>query len=180
MTDAKYELTNASKNDNNNVIINIPSSTFKAKYLVEGMTCSSCVITVENGVKMVMVGHIAMPGLDDSNQPASFSHMITSGLLRNEWGFEGLIITDGMEMGGLTKSAWAGESAVRAIEAGADILLLPMDVEQTLKSVLSAVKSGRINEKRINQSVQRIWKMKSKMGLLNGAAQIPFSSLLEN
>jgi len=128
-------------------------------------------------VEMMMAGHIALPGLDGPGVPASHSHVISTKLLRNELGFNGIIVTDGMEMGGLTKSAWAGESAVRAIEAGADILLLPMDVEQTLKSVLSAVQSGRINEKRINQSVQKIWKMKSKMGLLNGAAQIPFSEL---
>ena len=109
-------------------------------------------------VEMIMVGHIALPGLDGSGIPASHSHAISTELLRNELGFDGIIVTDGMEMGGLTKSAWAGESAVRAIEAGADILLLPMDVEQTLKSVLLAVKSGRVNEKRINQSVQEYGK----------------------
>jgi len=128
-------------------------------------------------VKMIMVGHIALPGLDESGIPASHSHAISTELLRSELGFDGIIVTDGMEMGGLTKSAWAGESAVRAIEAGADILLLPMDVEQTLNSVLSAVKSGRIDEERINQSVQRIWRMKFNMGLLNGAAQVPFIEL---
>ena len=95
-------------------------------------------------VEMMMAGHIALPGLDESGIPASHSYAISTELLRNELGFDGIIVTDGMEMGGLTKSAWAGESAVRAIEAGADILLLPMDVEQTLKSVLSAVKTRGI------------------------------------
>ena len=75
---------------------------------------------------MVMTGHIVLPGLDKSGTPASHSYAISTELLRNELGFNGIIVTDGMEMGGLTKSAWAGESAVRAIEAGADILLLPL------------------------------------------------------
>ena len=122
---------------------------------------------VENGVKMVMVGHIAMPGLDDSNVPASHSKKITTDLLRKEWDFDGLIITDGMEMGGLTENAWAGESAIRAVEAGCDILLLPMDVEATRKALLEAVKNGRISIDRINQSVERIWKAKQELNLFS-------------
>ena len=132
---------------------------------------------INAGVEMVMTGHIALPGLDKSGTPASHSYAISTELLRHEMGFDGIIITDGMEMGGLTQSAWAGESAVRAVVAGADVLLLPMDVEHTLNSILAAVKSGRISEERINQSVTRIWKMKAKMGLLNTPAQIPFSEL---
>ena len=122
---------------------------------------------IENGVKMIMVGHIGMPGLDPSNDPASYSKLITTGLLRDEWGFEGIIITDGMEMGGLTESTWAGESAVRAVEAGADILLLPMDVDQTIDALVSAVESGRISENRINASVNRIWNAKEELGVFS-------------
>ena len=116
---------------------------------------------VEAGVKMIMVGHIALPGLDESGDPASHSVAITTNLLRKEMGFDGIIITDGMEMGGLTQMAWAGESAVRAVEAGVDILLLPMDVKHTINSLVEAVQSGRISEKRINESVEKIWKMKA-------------------
>jgi len=122
---------------------------------------------IENRVKMVMVGHIAMPGLDPSNDPASYSKLITTGLLRDEWGFDGIIITDGMEMGGLTESTWAGESAVRTVEAGADILLLPMDVDQTIDALVKAVVSGRISEDRINESVKRIWNAKIKLGVFS-------------
>ncbi len=120
---------------------------------------------VESGVSMVMVGHIAMPGLDDSKRPATHSEKIVTGILRDEWGFDGLIITDGMEMTGLTRSAWAGESAVRAVEAGADILLLPMDVRQTIDAIEYAVNSGRISQSRIDRSVERIWKTKAQLGL---------------
>ena len=134
---------------------------------------------VQSGVKMVMMGHIALPGLDESGDPASHSSAITTELLRNEIGFDGIIITDGMEMGGLTQTAWAGESAVRAVQAGADILLLPMDVDQTINSIEEAVNSGRISQDQINQSVARIWEMKEEMGLLTEPSQIPFEGLEE-
>ena len=132
---------------------------------------------IQSGVKMVMVGHIALPGLDDSGDPGSHSSIITSQLLREKMGFDGVIITDGMEMGALTQIAWAGESAVRAVEAGVDILLLPIDINHTINSIEEAVQSGRISEERINKSVARIWAMKNKAGLLTGPAQIPFSDL---
>ncbi len=122
---------------------------------------------VENNVKMVMVGHIAMPGLDSSNVPASHSKKINIDLLRNQWGFKGLIITDGMEMGGLTENSWAGEAAVRSVEAGCDILLLPMDVDATINALIEAVNAGRISIERINESVERIWKAKKELGLFS-------------
>ncbi|NOZ08844.1 MAG: serine hydrolase [FCB group bacterium] len=122
---------------------------------------------VEAGVGMIMVGHIAVPGLDPSGRAASQSEIITRGLLRDTWGFDGVIVTDGMEMGGLTNSAWAGESAIRAIEAGADILLLPMDVLHTINAVEEAVQTGRLSEQRIDESVNRILQLKTSLGLLS-------------
>ena len=119
---------------------------------------------VENGVKMVMTGHIALPEID-GNVPASHSYKMTSELLRKEWGFHGLVVTDGMEMAGLTKSVWAGESAVRAVEAGTDILLLPINVKQSIDALERAVLTGRISEDRINESVARIFKAKLDLGL---------------
>ncbi|MDP6853432.1 MAG: glycoside hydrolase family 3 N-terminal domain-containing protein, partial [Candidatus Marinimicrobia bacterium] len=132
---------------------------------------------IDAGVEMMMTGHIALPGLDDSGLPASHSPLIGNKLLQEEMGFKGIIITDGMEMGSLTQSTWAGESAVRAVEAGADILLLPMDVEHTITTILEAVSSGRIAEARINQSVQKIWQLKAKLGLLDSPSQLSFSEL---
>ena len=129
-------------------------------------------------VEMVMVGHIALLDVDDSGRPASHSSKITTELLREEMGFDGIIISDGMEMGGLTKSAWAGESAVRAVEAGVDILLLPIDVDQTIDAIENALKNGRITENRINRSVEKIWYLKNKMNLFDNIPfQIPFSEL---
>ncbi|NQU68430.1 MAG: serine hydrolase [Candidatus Marinimicrobia bacterium] len=121
---------------------------------------------VKDGIKMIMIGHMALPGID-GYLPATHSYKITSGILRDEWGFDGLIVTDGMEMAGLTKSAWAGESAVRSVEAGVDILLLPMDVGQTIDAIEQAVLSGRISEARIDESVARIWGAKTELGLFS-------------
>jgi len=122
---------------------------------------------VNNGAKMIMMGHIAMPALDASGKPASHSYKITTDLLINEWNFDGLIITDGMEMSGITKEAWSGEAAIRAIEAGSDIILLPLDVERTIESIYKAVLSGRINEERINFSVKKILDSKRELNLFD-------------
>ena len=122
---------------------------------------------VENDVKMMMMAHIAMPALDASKRPASHSYEITTELLINSWGFKGLIITDGMEMSGVTNEAWSGEAAIRAIEAGSDIILLPIDVDRTIESIYNAVLSGRIKEERINFSVNKILDAKKELNLFD-------------
>ena len=122
---------------------------------------------VENNVKMIMIGHIAMPALDSSNKPATHSKKITTNLLINKWNFKGLVITDGMEMTGITKEAWSGESAIRAIEAGSDIILLPINVDKTIQSIYNAVISNRLNEERINHSVLKILQSKKELDLFN-------------
>ena len=104
--------------------------------------------SINANVKMIMVGHISLPGLDDSGSPASHSNIITTQILRTELGFKGIVVSDGLEMGSLTKSVWSGESAIRAVEAGVDILLLPINVKETIESIEKAVKSGRLSEKR--------------------------------
>jgi len=122
---------------------------------------------IKNNVKMIMMAHIAMPALDSSKKPASHSYKITTDLLINDWNFKGLIITDGMEMKGITNQAWSGEAAIRAIEAGSDIILLPIDVERTIESIYNAVISGRIDEERINFSVSKILDSKRELNLFN-------------
>ena len=135
---------------------------------------------VEAGVEMIMTGHIALPSIDSSLLPASHSPIITKHILRDDWGYDGLIVTDGLEMGALTKSSWAGESAVRAVEAGSDILLLPINVEKTISSIIAAVNSGRISIDRINQSVERIWNAKIKLGLFDSQGFLPWSMVEMN
>ena len=130
---------------------------------------------IKNNVKMIMMAHIAMPALDPSKKPASHSYKITTDLLINDWNFKGLIITDGMEMKGITNQAWSGEAAIRAIEAGSDIILLPIDVERTIESIYNAVISGRIDEERINFSVSKILDSKRELNLFND--QLNFESM---
>ncbi len=122
---------------------------------------------VDNKVKMMMMAHIAVPALDASNKPASHSYKITTDLLINNWNFNGLIITDGMEMGGIIKEAWSGEAAIRAIEAGSDIILLPIDVNKTIESIYNAILSNRITEDRIDFSVSKILNSKFELDLFN-------------
>ena len=125
----------------------------------------------ENGVKSVMVGHIVIPSLHDTKTPATYSEKITKEILRDKWDYQGLIITDALEMGALTKTTWNEESAIKSIEAGADIVLLPLDAKSAIKSIINAVNSGRISENRINDSYLRIMKEKERLGVLDSYNQ---------
>ena len=124
---------------------------------------------IESGLEMVMVGHIAMASLDPSNTPATHSKKIVENILRNKWGFEGLIITDALEMGALGSLMPQSESIVRAIEAGSDILLLPIDEVGAVNDIKRAVESGRLSEERINISVSRIFDYKDKLNLFDNS-----------
>ena len=122
---------------------------------------------IDSKVSSVMVGHLVVPSLDESNLPATHSYKITTDLLKKDLGFEGLVITDGLEMGALSTNISNEESILRSIEAGADILLLPIDVVNAIRSIKSAIESGRIKEERIDQSVEKIWNMKTEVGLFS-------------
>ena len=106
---------------------------------------------IKAGAEMIMTAHIALPKITGDNTPASISYKITTDLLRNELGFKGIIITDALNMGALTKNYPDEEIYWRAMEAGADILLMPTDPERAIKSV-----KEHISEERIDESVRRI------------------------
>jgi len=120
---------------------------------------------IEHGVDAVMTAHIAVPALDAPDMPATLSQKIMTGILRDEFGFKGLIVTDALEMGGIAKGFGVGEAAVRAVEAGADVLLMPPDVHAAIEAVVAAVEKGTISRARIQQSVMRILEAKAKVGL---------------
>jgi len=116
------------------------------------------------GVDSVMLGHIAVPALDPSGAPSTLSEPVATELLRREMGFRGLVVTDAMEMSGV-RSAWTGEAAVRAVRAGADMILLPPDPEVAIESLVRAVREEGLAESRIDASVQRILETKERLGL---------------
>jgi len=113
------------------------------------------------GVDSVMSAHLQIPALD-STYPATLSHRILTQELRQKLGFEGLIVTDALVMGAIANGYGANEAAVLAVEAGADILLMPIDPEGAIQAVCSAVETGRIAAERIRESVERIWAAKQK------------------
>ncbi len=124
----------------------------------------------EAGVYTIMTTHLAVPALDpDSNIPATFSSRILKDLLRDEMGFDGLIVTDAMLMKAITSQCDAGEAAVRAFEAGADIILMPPDLDIAFRGLMDAAENGRIGEDRLEESVRRILSLKAKIGLHQNA-----------
>ncbi|HLK20605.1 MAG TPA: glycoside hydrolase family 3 N-terminal domain-containing protein [Bryobacteraceae bacterium] len=118
------------------------------------------------GVDSIMTAHIAVPALESENVPATVSSKIITGVLRDELGFHGITITDAMDMQGLTANFSTAEAAVRAIEAGNDVLLMPKRAEDAINGVVGAVQSGRITKQRLDQSVAKVLTAKIQLGLL--------------
>jgi beta-N-acetylhexosaminidase len=151
---------------------------------------------IKAGAESVMVAHVSVPSVDDTQAPvlpnpprpsdvigetfevekgavpATVSTPIVTGLLRKELGFKGLVVTDAMRMGGITSHYEPGEAAIDAILAGNDQILLSSDTDAAIKAVLDAVKSGRIPEKRIDESVARILDVKKRLNLYDKG--VPF------
>lgn len=115
---------------------------------------------IEAGVDFVMVSHATAPALDDNNVPCSLSRKVITDTLRGELGFEGVIITDALDMTAITDYYTTEEAAVMALEAGADMLLMPEDFEKAYAAVLAAVQEGKITEERIDESLERIYRVK--------------------
>jgi beta-N-acetylhexosaminidase len=121
---------------------------------------------ISAGVSSIMTGHLSVPSLEpDPNTPATLSTHILTDLLRNELHFQGLVVTDAMDMGGITVRYAPGEAAVRAVLAGADALLMPPVPDAAFEGLQGAVRSGRISIERLDASVRRILEAKAKLGL---------------
>ncbi len=121
---------------------------------------------IDAGVGSIMTGHLNVPALEpDPSTPATLSHNILTGVLRDQLGFEGLVITDALDMGGITVRFAPGEAAVRAVLAGADALLMPPVPDAAYEGLQAAVKSGRISQERLDASVRRILEAKARLGL---------------
>lgn len=121
---------------------------------------------IQNGVMSVMVAHIHSSAFDISDSiPATASANITTKLLKEEMGFNGIIVTDALAMRGISKLYNAGEAAVRAFKAGSDMLLMSPNTDEAIDSLLSAVRRGEISEERLNYSVRKILSYKQFVGL---------------
>jgi beta-N-acetylhexosaminidase len=121
---------------------------------------------MEAGMGAVMTAHIALPGLTEaSDLPATLSRNVLTGILREELGFDGLVFTDAMNMSAVDGRFGSGEAAVRAVEAGADVILMPPNAETVARAVVQAVEEGRVLETRIDESVLRILRIKEGMSL---------------
>ena len=122
---------------------------------------------IEAGADMIMVGHITAPNLTDGDSlPASISEKIITGVLRNELGYQGIIITDAMNMGAITEYYKSDVAAIMALKAGADMVLMPENFEEAYQGVLDAVVDGTVSEERINDSLRRIYRVKLKSRVL--------------
>ena len=123
---------------------------------------------IEAGVDAVMVAHVTVPALDaEPNRVATTSRAIVEGLLKEEMGFKGIVVTDALDMAGLTRiyAKDIGRAAVESFEAGNDMLIIPADLDASYRSMLRAVESGEISRPRLDQSVRKILEVKASLGL---------------
>ena len=126
-------------------------------------------VAVGEQIDGIMTAHIAVVGVEGAEAgPATLSRGFMSGILRDEMNFGGVLFTDAMTMGGVAKRYGATEPLIMALEAGADVLLMPRDIPDAIETVMMAVRSGRLNESRINSSVRRILTAKARAGLTQG------------
>ena len=115
---------------------------------------------IDSGISFIMVSHIALPNVTGDETPASMSKYIVTDLLREEMGYDGIVITDAMNMGAITTCYNSSEGAVEAVLAGVDIVLMPKDFKVAYQGVIDAVETGVIEEERIDESVKRILRVK--------------------
>jgi beta-N-acetylhexosaminidase len=120
---------------------------------------------VATGVDAVMTAHVALPEFTGDELPATLSPKVTTELLRRELKFDGLVVTDSLGMGAITKGFPGGEASVRAILAGADVALTPPELKASLDALEAAVNENRLDSGRVDESVRRILRAKYRLGL---------------
>lgn len=118
---------------------------------------------IEQEVPMIMVGHISLPNVTGDETPASLSHEIVTKRLREQMGYDGVVVTDAMNMGAVAENYEPAEAAVKALQAGVDLILMPEDFRAAYQGVMDAVEDGTLSKKRIDQSLRRILRLKLEM-----------------
>lgn len=126
---------------------------------------------IQHGVDSIMTAHLSVPSIEPEQIPATLSQKILTGLLKDELGYKGLVVTDALEMQAVTSLFSPGEAAVKAVEAGADVLLMPVDPEASIKAITAAISSGRLTRKRIDESAAKVLAAKEKLGLLRASTR---------
>lgn len=154
---------------------------------------------INNGVDMIMTAHVVFPAIDNStvistkdgtpvNMPATLSHKVLTDLLRTEMGFKGVVVTDALNMAAIADNFGKEQAVIMAINAGADIVLMPASVtkaseignlDRVFKAVLNAVQTGEIKESQIDTSAQRIIALKIKRGIYNPSGAIDTRTIAE-
>lgn len=119
---------------------------------------------IEAGADAVMLGHLIIEAVDD--QPALFSSKIVTELLREELGFDGVVITDSLKMQAMTDHYGSGDIAVKAVQAGVDLLLCPQDLGAAVDALIQAVEEGTVSQERLDESVLRVLHLKLDRGIL--------------
>ena len=122
---------------------------------------------IEAGAEMIMVGHLAIPAITEDNTPASLSKKVITDVLREEMRYNGVVITDALNMASISEYYDSAQASIMALKAGADMVLMPEDFEAAYEGVLAAVKDGTISEARINDSLKRVYRIKYKSTIDN-------------
>lgn len=118
---------------------------------------------IQNDAAFIMAAHISAPRVTGDDTPASLSKTMITDILRGQMGYDGIVVTDAMNMGAVTEQYTSAQAAVKALQAGADVVLMPEDFQEAYQGVLDAVKDGTLTEQRINESVTRIVTVKVHM-----------------
>ena len=118
---------------------------------------------IEQNVPMIMAAHISLPNVTGDETPASLSHEIVRKRLREQMGYDGVVVTDAMNMGAVAENYEPAEAAVKALQAGVDLILMPEDFHAAYQGVMDAVEDGTLSKKRIDQSLRRILRLKLEM-----------------
>lgn len=117
---------------------------------------------INAGVEFVMVSHLSAPDVTGDNTPASLSPRMITEILRGQLGYQGIVITDAMNMKAVTEYYTSADAAVKALQAGADVILMPENYEEAYNGVLEAVNNGTLTQERIDESLRRIFRVKCK------------------
>ncbi len=128
---------------------------------------------IDAGVDVIMTAHMNMPGISTTPLPATLNPEIITGILREDLGFNGIVITDALDMGAIINNFSSGEAAVLGIKAGIDILLIPFNQKEAFISLLESVKTNSISKSRIDESVLRVLRLKQKYGILDSSRVVP-------